>query len=156
MKILKDNFITALISTILIGTTIIYISFLFYKTKYIIGPLLIFSGFIPWIPLKLSGRRIRETGADIVFGMIDTGILGIGALFGAKFAGVVGAILGGVVGDAITDALAGLFEGKMAVFLRNHGINEARTPLSSSMGKMSGCLLGIGITLTIAWTVFSF
>lgn len=23
----------------------------------------------------------------------------------------------------------------------------------SSMGKVSGCLLGIGITLTIAWTI---
>jgi len=34
-----------------------------------------------------------------------------------------------------------------------HGIEEARTPLSSSMGKMSGCLMGAGITLTIAWNI---
>jgi hypothetical protein len=57
------------------------------------------------------------------------------------------------VGDAITDGISGLFEGKMAEWLRKHNIEEARTPLSSSMGKMSGCLLGVGIVLTAAWTM---
>jgi hypothetical protein len=37
-------------------------------------------GFILWIPLKISGRRIKSAGADIVFGAIDTGILGIATL----------------------------------------------------------------------------
>ena len=41
----------------------------------------------------------------------------------------------------------------MAESLRRHGIEEARTPLSSSMGKMSGCLLGSGLVLTVAWTL---
>lgn len=64
---------------------------------------------------------------------------------------MLGAIIGGAVGDSITDGLAGLFEGKMAEYLRKHGIEEARTPLSSSMGKMSGCLIGVGIVLTVVW-----
>lgn len=66
---------------------------------------------------------------------------------------MLGAIVGGAVGDAITDGLAGLLEGRIAEYLRKHGIEEARTPLSSSMGKMSGCLIGIGITLTIGWGI---
>jgi len=102
---------------------------------------------------ELSGRTITSTGADIIFGAIDTGILGILALIGASFAGVLGAIVGGAVGDSITDGFAGLFEGRVAEYLRKHGIEESRTPLSSSMGKMSGCLMGVGIVLTIAWSI---
>ncbi|UCG44311.1 MAG: hypothetical protein JSU73_06835 [candidate division WOR-3 bacterium] len=118
-----------------------------------VGPVLVALGFLPWIPLRLSGRTIRSAGADIVFGTIGTGPLTFAALIGASLAGVLGAIVGGLVGDAITDGLAGMFEGKMAEALRRHGIEEARTPLSTSMGKMSGCLLGAGIVLTVAWTV---
>lgn len=79
--------------------------------------------------------------------------MGIAVLIGASFAGVLGAIVGGAIGDAITDGLAGIFEGRVAEHLRAHGIEEARTPLSSSMGKMSGCLIGVGITLTVAWSI---
>ena len=64
----------------------------------------------------------------IVFGAIDTGFLGVAALIGASFAGILGAIVGGAAGDAITDGFAGLFEGKMAEYLRKHGIKEARLP----------------------------
>ncbi|MFQ6080028.1 MAG: hypothetical protein ACE5NJ_12980, partial [Thermodesulfobacteriota bacterium] len=117
------------------------------------GPIIILLGFIPWIPLKFSGRSIRSTGADIAFGTIDTGILAIAALVGANFAGVLGAIIGGSVGDSITDGFAGLFEGRMAEYLRKLGIEESRTPLSSSMGKMSGCLIGVGIVFSIAWSI---
>jgi hypothetical protein len=128
------------------------VSFTIYRTT-LLGPIIILLGFIPWIPLKFSGRTIRSTGADILFGAIDTGILAIAALVGANFAGVLGAIVGGSVGDSITDGFAGLFEGKMAEYLRKLGIEESRTPLSSSMGKMSGCLIGVGIVLTIAWNI---
>jgi small-conductance mechanosensitive channel len=124
-----------------------------YHTR-LVGPVLVLLGFVPWIPLKVLGRSVRSTAADIIFGAIDTGILGIAALIGASFAGVLGAIVGAAVGDSVTDGLAGLFEGKMAEHMRRHGIDDARTPLSSSMGKMSGCLLGVGIVLTVAWTVF--
>jgi len=149
----KQGFIPALVSVTIISIVIVcVISFTIYNAK-IIGPVISVLGFIPWIPLQISGRTIKSVGADIVFGAIDTGMLGIAALIGASFAGVLGAIVGGAVGDSITDGFAGLFEGKIAEHLRKHGIEEARTPLSSSMGKMSGCLIGVGIVLTIAWSV---
>ena len=149
----KEGFVSALTSITIISIVLVgVISFVVYNTKFV-GPIIIILGFIPWIPLKISGRSIKSTGADIVFGAIDTGFLGVAALIGANFAGVLGAIVGGAVGDSITDGYAGLFEGKMAEYLRKHGIDEARTPLSSSLGKMSGCLIGVGIVLTIAWSI---
>jgi hypothetical protein len=149
----NQGFIPALISVSVITIVIIsVIVFVIYHARFI-GPVIIILGFVPWVPLKISGRPIKSVGADIVFGTIDTGILGIAALVGASFAGVLGAIVGGAVGDAITDGFAGLFEGKVAEHLRKYGIEEARTPLSASMGKMSGCLLGVGIVLTLVWSV---
>ena len=142
-----------MISVTIISAIIIVAISLAIQSRKIIGPVIILLGFVPWIPLKISGRTIRSTGADIIFGAIDTGILGIAALIGASFAGVLGAIVGGAVGDSVTDGFAGLFEGRMAEKLRERGIEESRTPLSSSMGKMSGCLLGVGIVLTIAWSI---
>jgi len=149
----EQGFIKALASVTIISVVIVsVISFTIYNTK-LIGLIIIILGFIPWIPLRIFGRTIKSVGADIAFGAIDTGILGIAALIGASFAGVLGAVIGGAVGDSITDGFAGLFEGKIAEHLRKHGIEEARTPLSSSMGKMSGCLIGVGIVLTIAWGI---
>jgi hypothetical protein len=46
--------------------------------------------------------------------------------------------------------IAGFFEGSIAEWLRERGIEEARTELGSALGKMSGCLLGSGFVLTIA------
>jgi hypothetical protein len=151
----KEGFGPALISVTAVSIVVVgLVASTLYHTR-LIGPVIVGLGFIPWIPLRLLGRSIRSTGADIIFGAIDTGILGIAALIGANFAGVLGAIVGGAVGDSVTDGFAGLFEGKMAEHLRRHGIEEARTPLSSSMGKMSGCLLGVGIVLTVVWTILS-
>lgn len=151
----KEGFISALISVTIITIVIVSVMYFILNNNRLIGPVIIILGFIPWIPLKLSGRTIKSTGADIIFGAIDTGFLGMAALIGANFAGVLGAIVGGAVGDSITDGYAGLFEGKMAEYLRKHGIDEARTPLSASMGKMSGCLIGVGIILTIAWSLLN-
>ena len=149
----RQSLIPAVTSVIIISLVVVgAISYTIHNSK-LIGPTIILLGLIPWIPLRLSGRTITSTGADIIFGAIDTGILGILALIGASFAGVLGAIVGGAVGDSITDGFAGLFEGRVAEYLRKHGIEESRTPLSSSMGKMSGCLIGVGIVLTIAWSI---
>jgi len=56
-----------------------------------------------------------------------------------------------VVGDAITDAIAGFFEGSIAEWLRSKGIEESRTALGSACGKMTGCLFGSGVVLTVSW-----
>ncbi|MCL0075986.1 hypothetical protein M1O17_03875 [Dehalococcoidia bacterium] len=121
--------------------------------KTMIGPTLILLALLSLAPLKLVGRTIKSCSADIVFGAIDTFFLGIAAIIGASFAGILGAIVGAAAGDAITDGFAGLWEGRAAQYLRKHGIEEARTPLSASLGKMSGCFLGIGVLLTLVWTV---
>ncbi len=149
----RQGVVPAVTSLVVLSIVVISaISFVIYKTR-LIGPVIVLLGLLPWIPLKIFGRSIKSTGADIIFGAVDTGILAVAAIIGANFAGVLGAIIGGAVGDSITDGFAGLFEGKVAEYLRKHGIEEARTPLSSSLGKMSGCLIGAGITLTIAWTL---
>ncbi|MDI6642955.1 MAG: hypothetical protein QMD95_02765 [Candidatus Hodarchaeaceae archaeon] len=124
-----------------------------YAYKMLIGPTLLGLGFLSMVPLRLGGRSIKSCSADIVFGAVDTGFLGAAALIGASLAGVLGAIVGGAAGDAITDGFAGLWEGRVAQYLRKHGIREARTPLSASMGKMAGCFLGIGLLLTFVWTI---
>lgn len=149
----RQSLIPALMSVIIVSIVVIgVLSFSIYHKK-LIGPTIILLGLIPLVPLRIFGRTITSTGADIIFGAIDTGILGVMALIGASFAGVLGAIVGGAVGDSISDGFAGLFEGKVAEYLRKYGIEESRTPLSSSMGKMSGCLIGVGIVLTIAWSI---
>jgi hypothetical protein len=151
----KEGIVPALTSLIIVSAVVVSVILFVIYQKRLVGPIIVLLGFLPWIPLKIFGRSIKSTGADIIFGAVDTGILAVAALIGDSFAGVLGAIVGGAVGDSITDGFAGLFEGKIAEYLRRHGIEEARTPLSSSLGKMSGCLLGAGITLTIAWTLLN-
>lgn len=151
----KQGLIPSLISIIALSIIMITVLWFILEKTRIIGPILITFGLIAWIPIRISGRAIRSAGADIIFGMIDTGLLGVAALIGARYGGILGAIVGGAAGDAITDGFAGVFEGKVSEFLRKHGIDEARTPISASMGKMSGCLIGVGITLTIAWSILN-
>ena len=59
----------------------------------------------------------------------------------------------GAVGNAITNGFAGIFEGYVAVKMRKLRIKDERTALSTSCGKLAGCLLGVGVVLTIAWTI---
>ena len=73
----------------------------------------------------------------------------------ADFAGILGAVVGASAGNAITDGFAGLFEGWSADYLRKHKLEDKRTALSASLGKMAGCFFGAGIVLIIAWTIFS-
>lgn len=117
---------------------------------HLAGPVLLGLGLVPLGVVKVSGRALLSVGADVAFGIFDTAFMTIGALIGATFAGILGAVVGAGAGDAVTDAWAGLVEGKIATWLRQRGIDEARRPLSTSMGKMSGCLLGAGITVSFA------
>ena len=152
-KVRGEGLLPAAVHLLALSVLVVAVIALIYTHKAFIGPVVIVIGLLPWIPLMLASRSIKSAGADIIFGAIDTGFMVIFALIGASFAGLLGAILGSLVGDAITDGMAGLFEGRVAEYLRRHGVEEARTPLSSSMGKLSGCLMGGGITITIAWTI---
>ena len=149
----KEGFVAGLISVIAVSLVAVGSLSVAINYKRLIGPTLILLGLLSLAPLRLFGRSIKSCSADIVFGAIDTGFLGVAALIGASFAGVLGAIVGGAAGDAITDGFAGLWEGKVAQHLRKRGVREARTPLSASMGKMTGCFLGVGLLLTLIWTL---
>jgi len=149
----KESLVAGLISVIAVSLVAVGSLSVAISYKRLIGPTLILLGLLSLVPLRLFGRSIKSCSADIVFGAIDTGFLGVAALIGASFAGVLGAIMGGAAGDAITDGFAGLWEGKIAQHLRKRGIREARTPLSASMGKMAGCFLGVGLLLTFVWTI---
>ena len=85
----NQGFFSALISVISVSVLIIGAITLAISHTKLIGPTVVLLGFAPWIPLRLSGRKVKSTGADIIFGAMDTGILGIAALIGANFAGVL-------------------------------------------------------------------
>jgi hypothetical protein len=116
-----------------------------------LGPVVFVLGFVPLVALLFAGRRIASAVPDLVFGGLDTGLLALPVIWGGVTFGVVGAVAGTVVGDAITDALAGFFEGHVAEWLRSRGFPEGREAVTTSLGKMSGCLLGSGFVLSVAW-----
>jgi hypothetical protein len=142
---MKNVLIVALVASI-----VAVLGVMALKQKVILGPVVLGLGVIPIMALLVSGRALRRAVPDLVFGAIDTGLLTIPALWGAMFFGVAGAIAGGVIGDALTDGIAGFFEGSIAEWFRRKGIEESREGVTSALGKMSGCLLGSGLVLTIA------
>ena len=153
VKSRKEGFRATLIETIILSAIIVSVIYFTQDRKEAIGPILVILGFLPWLPLYLAGRGIKSALADIVFGVVNTGILSVMVLTGLSLADILGAVIGVAIGNTIINGIAGIFEGKTAEYLRNHKLEEERTSLSASMGKMSGCLIGIGITLTIAWTI---
>jgi len=147
---MKKHFILAVINIIVLCIIIFAVSLYFIYDSHLIGPVILGLGILcllSLIPFKVS---INTIWPDIVFGLIDDGILAILAIFGGKIAGVAGAVIGGVVGNAITDGIAGIFEGHVAERMRKKNISEERTMLGSAVGKMAGCLLGAGVVLIIA------
>ncbi|NIO00716.1 MAG: hypothetical protein GTO42_01035 [Candidatus Latescibacteria bacterium] len=115
-----------------------------------LGPLILVLSILPLFVIRASGRTLSRAVPDLVFGSVDTGLLTIPAILGGLAFGVAGAVAGGVVGDAITDAIAGLFEGHVSEWLRSRGFEESREAVTTSLGKMSGCLFGSGLVLTLA------
>lgn len=152
---MKKNFFIALIKIFILYITIISVSIYFIYNIKIIGWAIFGFGLLCLVVLRFSKILIKNVLPDIIFGIIDNGILAILAIVGGKIAGVTGAIIGGVVGNAITDSIAGIFEGEMAEKLRQNHIQEERTMLGSAVGKMAGCLLGAGLVLIVA-SLFNF
>lgn len=114
---------------------------------YGVGVLLM--ALLPLAIARLGAGSFRRLAPDLIFGAIDSGLLVVAACIGAAGFGLTGAIIGGVVGDAVTDGIAGFFEGGIAEWLRARGIEESRTTLGSSCGKMAGCLAGSGGVLCV-------
>ncbi|MDD5133617.1 MAG: hypothetical protein PHD81_00340 [Candidatus Nanoarchaeia archaeon] len=149
----KNHFLPVLINILVLCIIIGAVSAYFVYNDRWIGLILIGLGILCLLSLKLFNVKIKNVWPDIVFGLIDNGILAIFALVGANIAGVVGAIIGGVVGNSITDGIAGIFEGFAAETLRKNKISEKRTILSSAIGKMAGCLIGAGIVLYLSYLI---
>ena len=138
----KENLITSIFSVIILSIIVVgIVIFFIYQQKWI-GIIFVLLGLLHIFVLN-------------IFGIIDNGFLVLAAIVGADFAGVLGAIIGGATANAITDGFAGIFEGKTAEYVRKHKIEEKRTALSSSLGKMAGCFFGAGIVLIIMWTILS-
>ncbi len=142
----KKNFLLSVLNIAVLCTVIFAVSAFFVYREKQIGYVLIFLALPCLASLRLFNVKISSIGPDVVFGVIDNGILAAMAVFGGEIAGVPGAIIGGVVGNAITDGIAGLFEGYWAESLAD----DKRTVVGSAVGKMVGCLLGAGVVLVIA------
>ncbi|MFH1686441.1 MAG: hypothetical protein ABIE70_02840 [bacterium] len=145
MRALKEASYVGFVGIIVAGMSILGL-----RNGMTIGLVILGLGLLPMLGITLSGRKLTSSIPDLIFGLIDTGLLVIPAIAGAKYFGTIGAITGGVVGDAITDAVAGFFEGGVARWLREHGILESRDPITASLGKMAGCLVGGGFVMTLA------
>lgn len=142
----KKRFLASVLNIFVLCFVIFCVSIFFvYKENYI-GYVLIFLAALCLASLRFFNIKIKSTGPDVIFGVIDNGILAVMAVVGGEIAGVAGAIVGGVVGNAITDGIAGIFEGYWA----ESSVNDKRTVLGSAVGKMAGCLLGAGVVLVAA------
>jgi hypothetical protein len=137
----------------IITISVAILAVLSLKYRLPTGPIVLGLTVLPVLGLFFSGRSFLSATPDLIFGVIDTGLLTVPALWGGVVFGVAGAVAGGVVGDALTDSVAGFFEGSIAQWLRARGIEESREPITTALGKMSGCLLGSGIVLSLAWFV---
>jgi len=155
MRMDKEKLMTAILNIILLTIIILLVSYFYVTQKRIIGPIIILLGIISILPLFLFKVSIRILKAEILFGLIDNGVLAIFALSGAELFGILGAIVGGLVGNAITDGFAGIFEGYEWQKIKKLKIKDKRTALTVAIGKLTGCLFGGGIVLTIAWSILN-
>ena len=154
MKKRGGRFLKALTSFIILSIIVIAVSsYLINKTHLIIGIAFLGLGIINLIFLKIFKIEMKSIYPDLVFGIIDNGVLVFAAILGGYFAGIMGAVIGGVAGNTITDGLGGLFEGRLAEKQRKKNIKTHRTTLSTTLGKMAGCLFGAGIGLIIIWLI---
>ncbi|MBI2146255.1 hypothetical protein HYU22_02875 [Candidatus Woesearchaeota archaeon] len=149
----RVGLISTILQMLLLTAVILLVSYFAIKSKPTIGPILIILSVLTLLPLLFLKIPVAVLRGDIIFGMIDNGILALFALSGAEFFGILGAVVGGLVGNAITDGLAGIFEGYEWQRIKKLKIKDGRTALTVAIGKLSGCLLGAGVILTIAWSI---
>jgi len=149
----RYDFMKAVTTLIILSLIIITVSAYFVYDQKWVGPAYIILSLLSIIILKLFGIDLKSVYPDIIFGIIDNGILVFAAVVGANFAGVQGAVIGGVAGNTITDAIGGLIEGKISQKLRRSNITEKRNPMSTMLGKMIGCLIGAGLGLGLLWII---
>lgn len=148
MKHLREAVFVALIAIIVATGGVLTL-----HKGWALGPMVIGLSSLPICGLIIRGKPIQSALPDVVFGGIDTGLLTVPAILGGLKFGAAGALAGAVIGDAITDAVAGFFEGGVARWLRSKGIEATRDPVTTSLGKMTGCLAGAGLVLTLYYLI---
>ena len=146
---MKKEWIKTITSFITLSILVIGFSIFFIFNESLIGIIYLLLSGIGVLFLKFFKITIKEVSPDIVFGIVDNGVLVFTAFLGGIYAGIGGAILGGVAGNTITDGLGGIFEGRMAKKLKIKEIAEKRDALASMLGKMIGCLFGAGVGILI-------
>ncbi|MDP2630969.1 MAG: hypothetical protein Q8P56_06220 [Candidatus Uhrbacteria bacterium] len=146
---MKHSLISSIATVITLAIVVFAISAFFISNERLIGFVLIALFLLCMASLIPFGIALRSIQPDIIFGVIDNGILVVFALIGGEVAGIPGAIVGGAVGNAATDGIAGVFEGYWAERLRKRNVSDQRTIVGSAIGKMGGCLLGAGVVLII-------
>jgi len=149
----NHSFAKAFISFLTLSIVVVAVAFYFVYNEAWIGPMFFALGILNLIILYLFKISLKEVIPDMIFGMIDNGVLVFAAVLGGTIAGIPGAIIGGAAGNTITDGIGGLFEGHVAEKQRQSKVNNLRTALSTSLGKMAGCLFGAGIALLIVWGI---
>ncbi|NCN87129.1 hypothetical protein GW932_04810 [archaeon] len=148
---MKNTLLKALGILIVLSILVVGGSIYFIYDKLWIGPAYIAIAFIGIFIAKIGGVEIKSIYADVVFGIIDNGVLIFTAILGGKFAGVAGAVLGGAAGNTITDGVGGLIEGKIAAKLKRDNYEGEKNSFTTMIGKVIGCLLGAGIGLILVW-----
>lgn len=151
----KKNLVNAIVSFIGLASVVVVVSSYFASNGLATAISFFILGFVSLGFMKLYSVEISSVFPDIIFGGIDNGVLVFAAILGGHFAGVAGAVIGGAAGNTITDGIGGLFEGYIAENQRKSKIENERSSISSSLGKMSGCLFGASIGLFIV-EIFKF
>lgn len=153
-KVFKNHkLLKTLVSFLLFSVVVVAVTFYFVYDKFWIGPAFIGLGIVNLGILRIFNVNLKAVAPDMIFGLIDNGVLVFAAVLGASVAGVAGAIIGGAAGNTITDGIGGLFEGHLAERQRKSKIDNLRTAFSSSFGKMAGCLFGAGAGLLLVWLI---
>lgn len=147
---MKKRFIASITNILVLCVVILTVSAYFIDQAQLIGFVILSLGILCLVSLIPFRVELKNIWPDIVFGVIDNGILAIMAVFGGEIGGVLGAVIGGVVGNAVTDGIAGIFEGWIAEKAREAKISDNRTMLGSAVGKMAGCMLSGGAVLIVA------
>ncbi len=147
---LKQNLFGAIISMAVLSFVVFIVSFSFLSSP-MIGFIIFLLGFIALVPAIIFKIPFNSLWPDILFGLLDNGVLAIFVVLGADLFGVLGAVIGGVVGNAITDGFAGIFEGYTYQRMIRHKIKDKRTALSVALGKLAGCFFGAGAVLIAVW-----
>jgi hypothetical protein len=146
----KEEFILkeALVHVTIISSIVFAVAYFAHDFEQI-GLILIAAGFLPLISLKLTGEKIKESIAEIIFGMFNTGLITAMAIIGFNLEGILGAVIGVALGDAVTEGYSGILEGEVSDLMLKWKIKEKIDPLNSSLGKMSGALFGGGVVLLV-------